>query len=111
MEKRHTFTKVVDVDGRFKRCLFSFSSPSQRPLSAAHTAWPQSVPTIYCDCHQAHGGQHKGGSVPIVLYRIVDPSLSMLEEHRGFGLTNPTATGMRVSEVERESETEGEEDV
>ena len=69
--------------------LFCFSSPCQRPLSVAHPAWPQPVPTVYCDCHQAYGGPNKGGSVPIVLPRFVNHSLGtnsathwgLVEEH------------------------------
>lgn len=45
--------------------LYCFSSPRQRPLSAAHPAWPLPVPTVYCDCHQAHGGPTKGGLFPL----------------------------------------------
>lgn len=90
--------------------LFCFSSPCQRPLSAAHTVWPQPVPTVYCDCHQAHGGPNKGGSVPIVLPRIVSPSLGtnwakywgLLEEHRGFDFTDLTA---RLREEENKRKT------
>ena len=88
---------------------FCFSSPCQRPLSAVHPAWPQLVPTVYRDCHQAHGGLNKGGSVPFVLSRIDNAPLAqtelkaggLLDEHggggRGFDLTNLTA---RVRKLE-----------
>lgn len=68
---------VCITDRIFKHCLFYFSTspPCQRPLSAAYPAWPLPVPTVYWDCHQTHGGRNKGGSVLIVLSRIVSPSL------------------------------------
>lgn len=78
------------VDGRFKHCLFCFSALVLlvKGLSVQLT---QPVPTVYCGCHQAHGGPNKGGSVSIVLPRIVGPSLGtefaegwgLSEEHQG----------------------------
>lgn len=61
---------LCDVDGELGELfvlLLCFSSPRQRPLSAAHPAWPQPVPSVYWDCHRALRGSNKGGSVPIVL--------------------------------------------
>lgn len=94
---------------------FCFTSPCQRPLSAVHPAWPQLVPTVYRDCHQAHGGLNKGGSVPFVLSRIVSAPLAqteleaggLSEERReGFDLTNLTA---RVRKLENERNGKGSE--
>lgn len=53
--------------------LLCFSSPRQRPLSAAHPAWPQSVPSVYWDSHRTLRGSNKGGSVPIVLPGTLKP--------------------------------------
>lgn len=70
---------VVDEVQTVFVLLFCFSSPCQRPLSTAHPAWPQPVPTVYCGCHQAHGGPNKGGSVSIVLPRIARLFLAQTE--------------------------------
>lgn len=64
---------VCDVDGELFVLFLCFSSPPQRPLSAAHPGRPQPVPTVYWDCHRAHGGSNKGGSVPIVLPGTLKP--------------------------------------
>lgn len=60
---------LCDVDGELAELfvlLLCFSSPRQRPLSAAHPARPQPVPSVYWDSHRALRGSNKGGSVPIV---------------------------------------------
>lgn len=103
---------VCITDRIFKHCLFYFSTspPCQRPLSAAYPAWPLPVPTVYWDCHQTHGGRNKGGSVLIVLSRIVSPSLGtnrtegwgLFEEHWGH-LTSPDLQKGHENETMRKS--------
>lgn len=65
---------------------------------------------LFTDCHQTHGGRNKGGSVLIVLSRIVSPSLGtnrtegwgLFEEHWGH-LTSPDLQKGHENETMRKS--------
>lgn len=87
---------VCDVDGALGELfvlLLCFSSPRQRPLSAADPARPQPVPTVYWDVIGPAEARTKGGSVPIVLPRMLKP-LSGRRPNPELGVAREAAEGI-----------------